>query len=118
MSATTKRIGRPPTYNELVRNRIRQLRLEGNTWPAIAERLGMTFYQVIGIADRDGLHHLIPVNREAKPRIPQPIPRGVPTLDPLPSLQMPLYIIPKGAPDDSDSEQDDGLNRHDCPEPD
>jgi dephospho-CoA kinase len=98
-SKLTGKIGRPKTYNELIRDRVRELRLEGNTWAAIAERLGMTQYQIEGIASRDKLRNLIENPAHMRTRLPSlhPIPRGVKTLPPLPSLQQPLYIMKRDA---------------------
>lgn len=68
--------------NIVIVNQMAELRTQGYTWAAIADTLDITISQV---------NHLAHYVRH-RPRA-LPIPRGVPTLPRLPSLDLPLYII-------------------------
>jgi hypothetical protein len=79
---------------------VEQHKKNGLTWNEIAATLCISYNQVLNIASRIGIRQSAkPVKTKAIPA-PQPIPRGVPTLPPLPSLQEPLATI-KFIPDDN-----------------
>lgn len=84
-------------YGPEVADQVRAYKQDGLSWNMIAGSMGLTFYQICTIADhykiRDPQKNFQANIGHVKQPKPQPIPAGVPTLPPLPSLLLPFPII-------------------------
>lgn len=70
---------------------VENLKKQGCSWNQISASLCISYNQVLNIASRIGIRQTKLV--KAKVVAPQPIPRGVPTLPPLPSLLLPMPVL-------------------------